>query len=162
MYFKKRFSKKAETSLIIYVIIVLLIVILIAVTLWVYIDNIVNNKRFEREFLARDISLLTTTVFSSPNDIVLAYSYKGPQIEQKTLNKDNSEFLQVTREFNFIYDFRQNMLSVYEPGKENDETNKAIFYIIEDKAILFSEKKIEQNSMKFIKDNVQLQVEQND
>jgi hypothetical protein len=161
MYFKKRLYKKAETDMLVYIIIVLLIVVLIAMSMWIYIDNLVKNKRFEKEFLARDISLLATTAYSSPNNIIISYSYKGPLVNKKEVAKDVSGYLQLSKEFNFNYRFAPNLLEVYEPGND-DEMNKARFYYIEDKAILFPEKTIGINKMLFVKDNDQFLVSENE
>ena len=162
LFLKKRFNKKGDTSLLVYVIIVLLIVILIATSLWVYIDDLAKNKKFEREFLARDISLLVTSIYASPNKVLVGYSYQGPKITSKVKNKDNTEYLLMTTEFTFTYDFKQNLLEVYDYGTNPTDLNKASYYYIEDKSILFPEKKIESNHMKFVKDNYNLYVEENE
>jgi hypothetical protein len=88
MLFKKRWDTKAQISdMAIRVIVDLIIILFITTVLLLYIMDSVNDKRFEKQFLARDISLLTDAVYASPYDLVVSYSSKNPEFSYNPLIK---------------------------------------------------------------------------
>jgi len=101
MFFKKRLNKKGEISdMVLKVILDLMVVLFFATILSIYIHDSVKDTRFEKQFLARDISLLTNVVYSAPYDLVVSYSSDKPE---------------------FSYEFVNYNVDVYEEDKKDEE-----------------------------------------
>lgn len=64
----------------------LFVVLFFATVLSIYIYDSVKDTRFEKEFLARDISLLTDVVYSAPYDLVVEYSSDNPKFSYEFVN----------------------------------------------------------------------------
>jgi len=98
MFFKKRWNKKGVISdMVLKVILDLFVILFFATILILYIYDSANDTRFEKEFIARDLALLTDVIYSSPYDLIVSYSSDKPE---------------------FSYEFKNYRVDVYEEEKE--------------------------------------------
>jgi hypothetical protein len=79
MFFKKRFDKKAQISdFVLTVIVDLIIVLFFTTVLYIFIIDSANDVRFQKQFLARDVSLMLSVAYASPYEAVIDYSSSNP------------------------------------------------------------------------------------
>ena len=98
----------------------LLVVFIVGLTLFEFVSSESTGSAFEKNYLARDNSLLINTIYSSPGD--LAYNY-SEETEK------------------YIIDFKQNRVEVYEE-KEFIESGAIGYPYSEDKNYGFTYKKL--------------------
>ncbi len=80
-------NKRADTNLIYHILIQLLIAVMVYWILQSYIDSVAKDTLFEKHYLARDLALLTDTIYGSPGNVDYVYSN-----ERAELNKFNFDF----------------------------------------------------------------------
>ena len=83
----------------------LVIVFVVGLVLLETVNSEVKGTTFEKNYFARDSALLINTIYASPGDIVYNYPDKAD---------------------NFIFDFRQNKVGVYEQHEQVE--NKIVEY----------------------------------
>lgn len=76
---KRGFSnKKATDYLVWFIILEIILVSIISTGLMYYLISVKEDTLFERNYLARDVALLSTTIESSPQDIEYVYHPEKP------------------------------------------------------------------------------------
>ena len=89
----------------------LVIVFVVVLVLWDFVNGEMNNTAYEKIYFSRDSAFLLNTIYGSPGDIQYNYQEKPK---------------------NFIFDFNQNKVSVYEQY-ESVEGGIVDYYFAEDK-----------------------------
>lgn len=67
-------SKKSEESKLYEVLIALVFVGVLALFYFKFINNLVNNSLYERNYYARDTALMTSVMYAAPGDVSYLYS----------------------------------------------------------------------------------------
>jgi hypothetical protein len=146
MFFKKRLGKKAEISeQMTNVLIDLMLVALVTLTLLLYVNQVVTNRAFEKNYLARDISLLENTIYASPYDANVEYStslagytydFKTGSVEVYLSNEEKNP--------------KTSSIQIYPTGKEMDAT-AAFFHVSGDSDVDFHSATIKEDTFEFKK-----------
>ncbi|MEK6947427.1 MAG: hypothetical protein AABX32_07515 [Nanoarchaeota archaeon] len=122
-------NKKAISNELFFNVFELVLAAIVILALYNFINSVVDSTIFEKNYLARDLAMLTNTVYSSPGDLSYIYS-------------ENSG------KHMFIFDFKHNSVQVTDkssaglsssiPGKENtDSTLPASYPFAENKNLAF-------------------------
>ena len=134
---------------------------IVIITLLNFVQSVVNNTIFEKNYLSRDLATLTNTIYSAPGDVNYNYQEK-------------------TGKFSFTFDFSPSKIKVSEnyekPNSlvvigenllshknEQDELNNPVFYLFgENKNFIFDYTAIKSDKgiakLNFIKSNSQIKV----
>ena len=112
-----RLGKKGITELQLFLIAEYFLAGLIIYALWIFIANAASNAVFEQNFMARDLGLLTDTLYASPGNISIIYDTTIK--ENKLIFK---EFFPETK-FNFL--FGESRVNVY---TTDDVLEKPVLY----------------------------------
>ncbi len=95
---------------------------IVALALFNFVNDVIEQSIFEKNYLARDLALITNTLYASPGEVVYIY------------NEDTDNFV---IDFSGNTDEGYNKVSVY----FEEEENRNIFYLFaEDKNIPFQYK----------------------
>ncbi len=79
MFLKKRLNKKGQiTDFVLQIVIDLTILAFFFIVLLVYINDSANDARFQKQFLARDISLMISVAHAAPYELKIEYSSLNP------------------------------------------------------------------------------------
>jgi len=104
----------------------LVLAFIVILALFQFITDVVEQTIFEKNFLARDLSVLVNTLYAAPGNVV--YNY----------DEDMD---------NFILNFEKNKISVFEKG-ENEDDVTTFYLFAENNEIPFIVNKLEVNSKK--------------
>jgi len=80
---------------------------LILVILLAWVNNTTTNKSFDKNFIARDVSLLTSTIYSSPGNLL--YKYQA-----------NEEYMFDFNNYQTKVSFQDDKFPVHYPCRKND------------------------------------------
>ena len=95
---------------------------IVILSLFYFINDVVKQTIFEKNYLARDLAILVNTIYSAPGDV--NYDYK-----------ENSD------KFQFVFNFTPNKVEVY--SYEEKEPGEHLNYLFgEDKIIAFGYKNL--------------------
>lgn len=101
----------------------LLVVFIVGLALFEFVSSESAGSAFEKNYLARDNSLLISTIYASPGDI----NYNYPEKAEK-----------------YVFDFKQSRVEVYE-DKEFVDAGVIGYPFSQDKNYLFSSEKLGPN-----------------
>lgn len=123
--------------------IVLAFIVILA--LFNFVNDIVKQTIFEKNYLARDLAVLTNTIYAAPGELIYNYNEN-------------------VKEFEFSFGFKPNNIEIYENIKKQKELAAIVTYpFAEDKTIPFGYKIIynDKGSVKiqFIKSKEGIDVE---
>lgn len=124
--------------------IVLAFIVILA--LFNFVNGIVKQTIFEKNYLARDLAILTNTVYAAPGEVIYNYNENA-------------------KEFEFSFDFKPNNIEIKENyGEEQKELAAPIVYpFAEDKTVPLSYKIIDNDKgsvkIQFIKSKDGIDVE---
>lgn len=150
-FLKKRLNKKAGMNdLLLKSLTNLILLAIILAALLGYVRDVVTDKSFEKNFLARDISLTLDALYAAPNDAYVDYT---------------------TKEGVFTFDFKQNKVIVssakeQEDGKEQKPLEKELaidiskgeYHFAEDEDIYLEHIDVTSNKLKLRKYKTELEI----
>ena len=91
-------NKKAISNELFFNVFELVLAAIVILALYNFINSVVDSTIFEKNYLARDLAMLTNTVYSSPGDLSYTYS-------------------ETSRKFMFIFDFKHNSVQVTDKSR---------------------------------------------
>lgn len=86
-------NKKAISNELFFNVFELVLAAIVILALYNFVNSVVESTIFEKNYLARDLAMLTNTVYSSPGDLSYTYS-------------------ETSRKFMFFFDFKHNGVEV--------------------------------------------------
>ena len=112
------FNNKKGEELGYFEILDLILLIVVAGSFSVFLMNLSSDTYFERNFLARDLSLMEHALYASPGDVIeyqyYPLSYLALKVEKPSSAKSNQIDLS-----NFDFSFTTNKVSVSDKGETN-------------------------------------------
>jgi len=130
MFLKKGLNKKGQMSdSVLKVIVDLIVLAFFTTVLYIYIIDSVNDSRFEKQFIARDVALLIDVIYAAPQELAVDYSSLNPVFPYSA-----NPFARGTFELpGYTYDFMDPYrVDIYRETKETEEEaeeskNKGVF-----------------------------------
>ncbi len=149
-FLKKRLNKKAGMNdLLLKSLTNLVLLAIILAALLAYVRDVVTDKTFEKNFLARDVALTLDALYAAPNDAYVDYS---------------------TEEGIFTFDFQQNKVTVSNAKQQETEEQKPLekelaidiskgeYHFAEDKDIYLEHVAITSDKLKLRKYKTKLEI----